>query len=81
MWCSVKGSVALNRQKHIRRTLTEQLVPGNMASFGAGAASIAVTSVKTEEYVSWIKRLPAFRDRRRLKRIVKRVSRYYDAYK
>jgi ferric-dicitrate binding protein FerR (iron transport regulator) len=74
----VKGSVAL-AAKGNAGVITKQLSPGNMASFNTGANSIAVTAVNTDEYVSWKDGYLIFRQAP-LDRIVKRVSRYYDAY-
>lgn len=72
----VKGSVALSAKGHAG-LLQKQLVPGNMASFHAGAERIAVATVNTDEYVSWRKGYLIFRQTP-LEQIVKRVSRYYD---
>jgi ferric-dicitrate binding protein FerR (iron transport regulator) len=72
----VKGSVALSA-KGRSGTLTKQLTPGNMASFQTGAGSIAITAVKTDEYVSWTKGYLIFRQAP-LEQIVKRISRYYN---
>jgi transmembrane sensor len=74
----VKGSVALTAKGN-SGVITKQLTPGNMASFSSGASSIAVTAVNTDEYVSWKEGYLIFRQAP-LDRIVKRVSRYYDAY-
>jgi transmembrane sensor len=72
----VKGSVALNA-KGPSGMLVKQLMPGNMASFQSGAGSIAVTAVKTDEYVSWKDGYLIFRQTPLLQ-IIKRISRYYD---
>ncbi|HEX6431833.1 MAG TPA: FecR domain-containing protein [Niastella sp.] len=72
----VKGSVAL-QAKGSSGMLQKQLVPGNMASFHAGAERIAVTKVNTDEYISWKQGYLIFRQTP-LEQIVKRVSRYYD---
>jgi transmembrane sensor len=74
----VKGSVALTAKGN-SGVITKQLTPGNMASFSNGANSIVVTAVNTDEYVSWKDGYLIFRQAP-LDRIVKRVSRYYDAY-
>ena len=74
----VKGSVALTAKGN-SGIITKQLTPSNMASFSNGANSIAVTAVNTDEYVSWKEGYLIFRQAP-LDRIVKRVSRYYDAY-
>jgi len=74
----VKGSVALTAKGNAG-VITKQLTPGNMASFNNGANSIAITAVNTDEYVSWKDGYLIFRQAP-LDRIVKRVSRYYDAY-
>jgi ferric-dicitrate binding protein FerR (iron transport regulator) len=74
----VKGSVALTA-KGSAGTITKQLIPGNMASFSAGTNNIAVAAVNTDEYVSWKNGYLIFRQTP-LDRIVKRVSRYYDAH-
>lgn len=74
----VKGSVALTAKGNAG-VLTQQLTPGNMASFSAGADNIAVSAVKTDEFVSWKDGYLIFRQAP-LEKIVKRISRYYDAY-
>ena len=48
-----------------------------MASFQIGAGRIAVTTVKTDEYVSWKDGYLIFRQAP-LVQIVKRISRYYN---
>lgn len=72
----VKGSVALNARGQ-SGMLTKQLTPGNMASFQYGAGGIAITAVKTDEYVSWKDGFLIFRQTP-LEQIIKRISRYYD---
>ena len=74
----VKGSVALHA-KGASGMLQKHLVPGNMASFQTGAERITVATVNTDEYVSWKNGYLIFRQTP-LDRIVKRVSRYYDAH-
>ncbi|MCS3798872.1 FecR domain-containing protein [Niastella sp. OAS944] len=74
----VKGSVALTANGNTG-VLTKQLTPGNMASFSAGTDNIAVSAVKTDEFVSWKDGYLIFRQAP-LEKIVKRISRYYDAY-
>ena len=72
----VKGSVALNANGAVGTPATK-LTPGNMASFQIGAGRIAVTTVKTDEYVSWKDGYLIFRQAP-LVQIVKRISRYYN---
>lgn len=72
----VRGSVALSAKGGV---LIKQLVPGNLASFPAGAERIDVANVNTDEYVSWKMGYLLFRQAP-LEQLVKRVSRYYDAH-
>lgn len=74
----VKGSVALNANGPAGMPATK-LIPGNMASLKTGAGRIAVTTVKTDEYVSWKEGYLIFRQAP-LVQIVKRISRYYDVH-
>lgn len=74
----VKGSVALNANG-AAGMLATRLSPGSMASFQSGAGSIAVTAVKTDEYVSWKDGYLIFRQAS-LAQIIKRISRYYDVH-
>jgi transmembrane sensor len=74
----VKGSVALSARGQAGTPATK-LTPGNMAGFQSGTGSIAVTAVKTDEYVSWKDGYLIFRQAP-LVQIVKRISRYYDVH-
>jgi len=74
----VRGSVALTAKGNAG-ILTNRLAPGNMGSFHAGADRIDVSSVNTDEYVSWRMGYLIFRQMP-LEKIVKRISRYYDVH-